>query len=246
MTTVALALIAGLGMNAACEQAAARPWRFDLDVSQSRLSNDAADWRERSLTLARRFDRSTLAVRAEAVERYGREELYGEARWDHVGRAGVETYVALGGAGDAVFRPEAAVRWGLAAPVSPRSRAAVDVSLADYASGVSQSLAFGFAHDVNAHSVFNIRIIAVEAPTSESGVGAAMSGNWRLRDSAILRITFADAPEFDGVKLERVQASALDLTWDSGERAVWRAGLLVEERRSFARTALSFGIARRF
>jgi YaiO family outer membrane protein len=86
---------------------AIRPrWRLDLDGSYSTLTKGNTDWREGRANLAYMLnERTTIAGGVEVTERFGRINTLIDGRIDHRWTDGWTSYLRLGGAPDALYRP---------------------------------------------------------------------------------------------------------------------------------------------
>lgn len=82
-------------------------WRLDLDGSHSTLTKGNTDWREANVHLSYKLsERTTLTGGVEVTERFGRVNTLIDARTDHRWSDRWTSYLRLGGAPDAVYRPD--------------------------------------------------------------------------------------------------------------------------------------------
>lgn len=223
-------------------------WRIDLSVSRSALTKNLPDWSLASAALGRRLgDRDAITGRLAWAERFNRDDLYGELRYDRVFGAGSSAYVAIGGSPDAVFSPEFVVRAGGERGLSGGFAATLNASAARYVSGEVFGLTPGLqkSFDGGARLVgvraIGLRDEAGEIRTGWSGYAEADAGA-RTRMLA----SYTDAPETsEGVTLD-VQTAALGIRHSIDARTGVRMDITHETRSAYERTALGVSVNRRF
>lgn len=240
-----------LAFAAALCQALAAPaapvWRADFDVAQSKLSNGLPEWREESVSLARRFDGATISARLEHVQRFGRHESYGELRVDRAFSDAWSGYLAIGGGEDVVFRPEAALRLGAAAETGAATTLIANIIATEYASGPSQAVKLGLEHRLWRDRVaLDVRWIGVSDPDGALETGFSLGGAWRGAGRFSFRVNYADAPEFDGQGMAQIQTASLGAALDLNDATSLRISMTAEDRPTYARSEASLGVMRRF
>ncbi len=222
-------------------------WRLDVLLGRSELSRGLHPWHETAATLSRRTAGGTIAGTVEQSERFGRDDTYVEARVDRVvGGGGV--YGAIGGAPDADFRPEIAVRAGGQMPIGARGFAAtVDAGLARYVVGTVTTVQPGIEYATsNGELTLGGRWINVWDERDTYRSGYALRALWTIRPSLRLRGGYADAPESsDGVTVD-VRSTTLGLEADVSERLTVRLNGLREERAAYDRDEITLGLGVRF
>lgn len=222
-------------------------WRFDLDASRSRLSQGLPDWSSERLGGTRRMDESTVAgLSIERTERFGDEDVYLEGQvtreW---GRA--SAFVALGGAPGADYRAERAVRIGGAMPLGAGLGATIDAGAARYATGMVHNVQPGLTATLaSARLVLAARWIQVWDEQDRSRSGYAVRATAAFTGRSRLTLSYADAPETsDGVTAD-VQATGISLEVDLIKRIAARLTMVREERTSYQRDEIAFGLGVRF
>ena len=219
-------------------------WRLDVDASHSSLSAGLPDWTEARLAAARRVgDDWTVSGAVERTERFDRVDVYLEGQ---VSRqfAGGTAYVGVGGAPDADYRPELALRAGAAWQVAPAFTATIDGSVARFAAGEVSSLQPGIAADLfDGRLGLAIRWINVWDETGDRTEGYAVSARWAVTDRFRVRLDHANAPETSEGTVVDVSSVGAIAEWDLDERVSLRAGVLDEDRGSYDRRAVNVGLA---
>lgn len=218
--------------------------RIDVAASQSNLSDGLEPWSEVSAALSLRRDDCTWGVFIEDSERFGLSDLYAEARLEHRQEWGAVS-VAFGGASDADFRPEAALRAGLMLDVSSNTTWEIHVDAARYADGDIYSAQAGFERRFGyRHASFAARIITTG--NERISAGYALRGEIDLRPRVRGRIGYAMAPEFsEGVVLD-VEAWSAGALVEVSDTIVLRADYVHEDRGVYERDVLSIGAGVRF
>ncbi len=231
-------------------QAALSPelaWRVDLSAARSRLSGGLPDWTETRLSLSGRLREAwTGSLAVEATERFDDRDVYLEGRLDRSVGPG-EVYVAVGGAFDADYRPEAALLAGGRVRIMAGLDATLDASLARYPTGTVTALHPGLAADL-AESRLQLaaRWINVRDENGEHRDGWAATARWQATDRFAMRLGYADAPESsDGATVE-VAAWSVGADIGLTDRFVFRVGYLSEDRDAYDRDELSLGLGWRF
>ena len=222
-------------------------WRFDLDVSKSRLGADLPGWTEMRLGALRALDeRWTIGGAAEWTERFDNEDLFLEARLDRRFAWG-GAYAALGGALEAEYRPEASLRAGAEIRLSPTVAGTLDASAARFASGDVTSLQPGLAADLAQGRIrVAARWINVWDETDQHRTGYALSARWEATDRLRLRLDHADAPETsEGVTVD-IRAISVGAEIGLTDQVSLRLGALHEDRGAYDRDAITLGLGWRF
>lgn len=224
------------------------PWRLDASYAQSELSAGLEPWREASVSLSRRLDdqRAVTGV-LERTERFGIVDVFFEGRYDQ--RIGTgSAYFAIGGAPDADYRPEVSVKaGGQAALVAGGLSATLDAGAARYLSGTVTTLQPGLQQVLlDGRLLLNGRWINVWDETDAYRSGYAVNAIWSLLPSVRFRGGYADAPESsEGVTVD-VRAISAGVEVDVGERGTLRLTGLHEERTTYDRDQVDFGVGWRF
>lgn len=228
--------------------AAAEPLsRFDVSVAQSDLSEGLPDWREASLAYSRRFaDGWSGAIRVEHSERFDREDVYAEARADRTLDVGA-FYVALGGAPDADFRAEIALRGGAAIPLTPRTTLLLDADASRFAAGDAFGFKLGADQQITAND-WRVRLQAISV-TDDGGptlVGGAVQVQGPAAPRTSVRLGYVDAPERSEGVTVRVRGWNGGVLFDVSDTWLIRADLTHEDRGAYTRSELAVGAALRF
>lgn len=230
--------------------AAAAPWRIDINIAQSELTEDLPAWRETLLAVGRGFNDGWAATaRLEASERFDRNDLYGEVRVDRALGEASSAYLTLGLGPGAEFRPEAAFRFGGAAWVAgshdARTTLQIDLDWARYSrAGEIQTLKVGVERwFADGRASLNGRWIGLLDDAREKRTGFSIGGSWRTHDRLDLRFIYADAPESDQGLTVEVRTLALGATLEVSDAFSLRAWVTSEERKAYDRSELSLGAA---
>lgn len=221
-------------------------WRFDVDVTRSRLSDGLPDWTEARLAASRSLgDGWSTGLAAEWTERFGDSDLYLEGRAER-GWNGRSLYVAVGGAPDADYRPELAVSFGGRLAIAQRLTLGVDGAVARYGVGTVVGLHPVAAFRVTDQLELTGRWINVRDENGELRSGYAVSGYWQAADRLGVRLGYADAPESsEGVTVD-VRTWSLGADIGLTDRVALRFSGLSEDRGAYQREALSVGLGWRF
>ncbi|HZV83377.1 MAG TPA: YaiO family outer membrane beta-barrel protein, partial [Brevundimonas sp.] len=156
-------------------------------------------------------------------------------------------YVALGGAVNANYRPEVAVRAGAVFTLAGGLTATLDASAARYGSGSVVSLQPGLAASLFADRLnLSARWINVRDETRRHRQGYALGGSYQVTDRLRVRAGFADAPESsEGVTVD-VRARTVGLDIGVTHRATVRVTATSEDRGSYEREEVAVGLGWRF
>jgi len=131
-----------------------RRWRIDLDGSYSAVEG-SPDWQSATLAIQHRADEDTTATAtADSSRRFGRTDVYGEARLDHRFAPGGNVYVLVGGTPGADYRPEWQFGGGAAVRLHGGPQATVlrlDLRQADYPTGDIQTVTPGAEQYLTGH-----------------------------------------------------------------------------------------------
>ena len=239
-------VLAGLLAVLACPTAEAqRLVRSDLYVSNSSLSAGQSDWRDVLLAASFRTSPESLAIfKVEHNERFGLADDYFELRLETT--EGLRTtYVAIGAATDADFRPEVALRAGVSLPVASRWQMAGDIALSRYNTGDVADLRLGAERRwVWRDATTQAFLIVVDGDEQLSGYGARIEAQaaTRLR----VRLGYADAPEVSENVITEVVSWSLGAMFELNDRVALRADLTLEDRGAYERQELGLGAAWRF
>lgn len=242
MIGAALALLAA---PVGCDAAAVS--RIDVSAAQSALSDGLPDWREASVALSRRFDGGWAgAVRVEALERFGLKDVYGEARIERWSGDG-HFYAAAGGAADADFKPEAALKFGGAVSVAASTMVSFDLDASRFASGDVYATKLGAEKTWSPLRVTtSLQAIAVSEEGGPVLVGYAVQGSVPVTPRVSARLTYVQAPETSEGVVTRVRGLGGGVRFEVSDAWIVRADALHEDRGAYTRNELSLGFARRF
>ncbi len=222
-------------------------WRFDLDVSRSRLSQNLPDWTSKRLSGTRRLGEGTaVGLSVERTERFGDEDVYLEGQIDRRWGQGW-AYGAIGGAVGADYRPERALRIGGAMPLGVGVGATIDAGVARYATGTVHTIQPGLTASLaSGRLALAARWIQVWDEQERCRSGYAVRGTLAFTDRSRLTLSYADAPETsEGVTVD-VQATGIGLEVDLVERVTARLTVVQEDRAIYDRDEIAFGIGVRF
>lgn len=218
-------------------------WRFDVNVSRSRLSQDLPNWNAERLAATRRLDERTAAILSvERTERFRDEDVYLEGQINRRWMRG-SSYVAIGVAFGADYRPERAMRIGGAMPLGIGVAATIDAGVARYAKGPVYTLQPGLTASLASDRLaLAARWIQVRDEQDRSRSGYAVRATFAFTDRSRLTLSYTDAPETsEGVTVD-VRATAIGLEVDLVERVTARLNVLQEDRLSYDRDEIAFGI----
>ena len=224
--------------------------RVDASLSTSTVSDGLPDWRESLIALSRQFgDGWAGAVKVESQSRFDKHDTYVELRFDRTFSNGA-FYLATGGAADAEFRPEVAIKAGGSLDLG-RARGAtlliIDADVSHFANsdvyafrvGIDQLLTTnGWRASLQAVSVAERdgRALLGFVARSEFPIGPRLSG----------RIGYADAPETSEGVVVRVKGWNGGLRFDVNDSWLIRMDLTHEDRGFYTRDEVSAGVAYRF
>ena len=185
----------------------------------------------------------------ESLERFERDDVYAEVRIDRT----LETaslYIAGGGAADADFRPQAAIKAGgeIALGRSANGvRLLMDGDVSRFATGDVYAMKLGFAQYSAARALgYDARAIAVSEAGGPILVGYVLQARAPLTRRASLRTGFADAPETSEGVVVRVRGVNVGLLVDATERWLLRVDGVFEDRGAYTRSEIAVSAARRF
>jgi YaiO family outer membrane protein len=227
-------------------------WSLDVDGSYSAVAGGAPDWREGRVQLRHRVSqRTSVGAAVEASRRFGRTDVYGEARLDQRLSDGASFYVALGGTPAADFRPE----WQIGAGGSVRVRsgpAATVLSLdgrqARYAAGDIQTLTPGIEqYFAGGRAWATGRWINIFDERGRHYSGWLARGDLMVGERARLFAGVADAPDVSEGAVVDTFGLFGGVSVDVGRRTSLRLSLAHEDRaRGGDRTQLGLGLGLRF
>lgn len=237
-------------VEAAALQRSLRPepaWRVDVSAARSRLSDGLPDWTEGRLSASRRMTGDwTGGLAVEVTERFEDTDIYLEARLDRALVNGA-AYVALGGAFDAGYRPDAALLAGGQTRIAPGLDATLDASIARYPTGTVAGLHPGVATGLAEGRIrLSVRWINVWDENDEHRAGWAANARWQAADGLALRLGYADAPESSDGATADVSAWTAGAEIGLTGRLLLRLGYLSEDRAAYDRKELSLGLGWRF
>jgi YaiO family outer membrane protein len=231
------------------DAARAPSWRLDVGGGYSRLSNGLEPWRTASASLGRRLSATTSVTgSAEWTERFGRSDAYFEVRGDHAFGA-FDGYLAVGGAPDADYRPQAALRAGGLGPESTvgglKLRPTLDAGWARYGVGDVRTVQPGLAVEAGRWRLAG-RWIATWDETDAFRSGYALSGGVEVSDRLQVVAGWADAPESSEGVTVKVRAASFGAIAKVTDRTAVRLDVTREDRGAYDRTELMAAVTKRF
>lgn len=239
---------------AAAPEAAPVRWRIDLDGSFSRLSRGFDDWREGTARIGYELRPGTvLSAASELSERFGRSDLYLEARIDHRLDETLSLYAYAGGTPQADYRPTFAYGAGGAWRVSEGlhalgpSVATLDISDAVYRNDRVAKLSPGLVQYLfDGRAWITARWINAFDESGHAG-GYALRTDLQLGERLTLFSGASQAPESsDGVRIDIVSFFAGG-TVSLSDRTLLRFSYTFEDRsRGYDRSVYAFGVGVRF
>lgn len=222
-------------------------WRFDFDTSRSQLSRNLPSWSSLRLAGTRRLnDQTTAGLAIERTSRFNDTDNYLEGQIDRRwGRNAA--YVAIGGAPEADYRPQSALRLGGVVPIGAGVAATLDVGVSRYGTGTVRSLQPGLAGAwASERLIVAVRWVQVWDEQDRRRSGYATRASFAVTSGARLTLGYADAPETsEGVTVD-VIASSAGIELDLGKRLTGRVALIREERVSYDREEVAVGFGVRF
>jgi len=231
---------------ALAQGARAAPWRLDLAYTHGSLSDDLPDAYTGFVSLAHRFAGGrTVGLSLENTRQFGETDTYAELTV-----AAQRAYLALGGAPDADFRPEFAIRGGAYAdPLAWggwKAQFLVDAGWARYAAGHVRTLTPGL--DLSDEDRFNARLrwINVVDETDAYRTGYSLHGDWRAADRLSLFTGWADAPESSEGRTVRVKTLSGGVALDVDPITTFRLGVAHAMRSAYDRDDVTLSVTRRF
>ncbi|MEE2526811.1 YaiO family outer membrane beta-barrel protein [Hyphobacterium sp. HN65] len=224
-------------------------WRLDLFAGRASLTNGLENWSEFGLALGRRLDASTsLTLQMDSAERFGLDDQYFAVRLDRALGDRSAGYVALGGAPDAVFRPEIALRAGVSGPLGDGGwSGSADLFAGQYLSGDVQSVTLGIYRTFASERLrLGARLIGLSDEAGETRSGFALVSEWQAAAPTRMSFSYTDAPETsEGVTLD-VRAFSAAVRHELDDRRAISLTLLHEDRRAYDRSAFVAGVSWRF
>jgi YaiO family outer membrane protein len=226
-------------------EARSASWRWDAWVAHSDLSDGLAPWRETSVAVTRRSARLSLGLALEHAERFGLEGSFAELRVSRQHRNGVWGF-AIGGAGNADFRPEAAVRIEYASPEDRRTTFLSALTVARYAVGQVETLSVRARRAITPSLNMDARGIVVQDEADDVRTGFGAGTSWRAHDRIWLDLAYVDAPESsEGVTVD-VRSTTLGFSAELSPDLRVRLGVTKEARDAFDRTEIAVNFVRVF
>jgi YaiO family outer membrane protein len=218
--------------------------RIDVAASQSNLSDGLEPWRDVSAALSLRRDDYTWGVFIEDSERFGLSDLYAEAQLERRQAWGAVS-VALGGAPDADFRPEAALKASVTFDPTSTTSWEINVDAARYANGDVYTAQAGFEKRF-AYRYASLAARVIATGNEEISVGYALRGEIDVCPRVRGRIGYVMAPEFsEGVVLD-VEGWSVAALVEANDTVVLRLDYAHEDRGVYERDVLSVGAGVRF
>jgi YaiO family outer membrane protein len=237
--------VATLAQAIAAPAARHRFWRTDASASYSTLSGGLDPWRETSLSIARRDGDAWFGAGVDYAERFGNSDVFGEVRFASSVRAGTWG-LALGGAPEADFKPEAALRAEFATPEDADWTFDGSVTLARYAVGRIDRLGLRASHRLHERLRAIAQTVLVRDEFDELRTGYGVGAAWRGGERLEFFLNWSDAPESSEGATIDVRSLGFGVAADIAPGLRLRVGALQEERDAFDRLELSFALARTF
>jgi YaiO family outer membrane protein len=235
---------------AASDEPSRAVWRVDLAHSYSWLSEGLGDWRSRFAAITRQRGATAFGVSVEETERFGNQDVYVEASAYGAFANGADGFLAIGGAPDADYRPEIAVRAGGSVPVlhsagAWRLRLGADAAWSRYPVGDVRSVQPYLSVSRGPVDLM-LRSINTLDERDEFRAGYALRAGVSATDQLRLVAGWADAPESsDGVTVD-VQATSLGAALDLDARTTVRLDAVKEVRKAYDRNELTLSLTRKF
>ncbi|MBA4801314.1 MAG: YaiO family outer membrane beta-barrel protein [Euryhalocaulis sp.] len=232
----------------------ANPWRADLTVGRSELTQDLPGWTEASAALGRRVsDRASVTGLVEYARRFSDEDVYLQARWDQRIRPRVAAYVALGGAPSADFRPELAALAGITFPLTGDAGDArglygvLSGSAARYQTGEVAGLTSGLRYVFTGDQArMGANLITLVDENNDTRHGFALNAEWQFAGPARLILGYADAPETSENVTIDVQSYTAGVRYDVNDRVGIQTYFIHEKRSAYDRSGVVLGTSWRF
>ncbi|GGE44466.1 hypothetical protein GCM10011367_18990 [Marinicauda pacifica] len=238
-------------IDAARESPARSPWRTDVFAAYSSLSGPLSPWREAGVALGRRIDEETsLTGLAHWSRRFDDEDVYLSLTYARGLPDSGLAYVTLGGAPQADFRAQAAIRGGYESPTAPGGdgvQATVEASASRYGVGDVFAVQPGVRYLARSDGLrLGLRAMIYLDETRALQTGWEVSGELRASDRARLIASYTDAPDTESGRTSEVQSAALGLRYQLTDRLGLQAGLVHESREAYDRTEITISANRRF
>lgn len=235
---------------AASDEPAGAVWRVDLAHSYSWLSGELGDWRSRFVAITRQGGARAFGVSVEETERFGDQDVYVEASAYGAFANGADGFLAIGGAPDADYRPEFAVRAGGSVPVRGlagawRVRIGADAAWSRYPVGDVRTVQ-PYLSVWRGPVDLVLRSINTLDERDEFRTGYAVRAGFAATDRLRLVAGWADAPESsDGMTVD-VQAASFGAALDLDRRTTVRLDALKEMRKAYDRNELTLSLTHKF
>lgn len=243
-------LALALAVTPAGAVVAAPTLRADLSVSESQLSGHLPGWRDVTAAVSGRVgpDWTGIAL-VEIANRFNRQDTYFEARVDR--RFGANAgYVAVGGTPNADFRPTWALRSGAAFALSHHDDGTIlliDADMSRFVPGDVVTAKIGVDQRLFGRDG-RVVLQAVTTTSRRSGTqtGFTLTGYAPLGGRTFARLGVFDAPETSDGAPVRVRGWTGGLRFEASDDWALRGDLTQEDRRTYRRTEVALGLARRF
>ncbi len=220
-------------------------WRIDGFAAYSALTSDFAPWREASLSMVRRGGADTIGAKLEIADRFGDSDTFGEVQFAR-STGGATWGVALGGAPDAHFKPEAAIRIDLSASTNADWLLDASFNVARYQIGQIVRLGLRAERYLSGDLRLSAQGIVVRDETDTLRTGYGLGGAWGLGDGAEVSLAWFDAPESsEGMTID-VRSISIGVAANISTDTRVRVTTLREERDAFDRLELSLAVTRTF
>lgn len=225
-------------------------WRLDASGAISELSRGLADWKEADLSLSRKVDaQSAVTASVQQIQRFGINETYVEADYDH-GWSGGEISIAAGGSLNPTFRPEFAVHGE--ALLNPWRNSpwtvALSGSYAQYVAGDVETVSAGADRLIfGDQGKLSARFIVTHDETNQTLYGYLAGASWRFAPRFDASATYVDAAETDTGVTVRVRSEAVAANFVLTDATTLHASITNEAREnSYDRVEFGLGLTAKF
>lgn len=234
----------------AAREPQAQPWRLDIAYGRSELSDNLGHWTFATAALGRRSGQGSGALAIEYTERFGQEDLYVEGLATRQFSNGGTAWLAVGGAPEADYRPEFAVRGGGGALVHSSGswavRVGADAAWSRYPVGDVRSLQPYVTLSWSDRLMLTLRSYNTLDENDDYQAGYGVRGEWAASPRLRLSVGWADAPESADGRTVGVQALSAGVGLDLTDTMTLQAAYTHEMRDAYDRDELALALTRRF
>tara|TARA_B100000678_G_scaffold62838_1_gene51054 strand:+ start:3148 stop:4272 length:1125 start_codon:yes stop_codon:yes gene_type:complete len=228
--------------------------RLNLGIGRSELSNGLPSWSEIAVGLGYQTSpASSISFAADYAERFDLSDIYLEARAAGRLNERLAGFVAIGGAPDAIFRPELSLTTGADFYPSVSRGPLADTVFsgearyADYPAGPVQSAKAGFLKRLGDSDLsLGATGIFLSDENGESRSGYSLRADYAFDETRTLRLDYTDAPETsDGVTLD-VKSYGVAWRQTLSPALTLQINVFHETRRVYDRTGVFISTGVRF